>query len=66
MVFVIGASKRRPPMDSWTKGVLSDFRSVDRVLLYMMKVMELIDLQKLMTEEDISLIKRLVKENEDE
>lgn len=53
-------------MDSWTKGVLSDFRSVDRVLLYMMKVMELIDLQKLMTEEDISLIKRLVKENEDE
>lgn len=49
-------------MDSWTKGVLSDFRSVDRVLLYMMKVMELIDLQKLMTEEDISLIKRLVKE----
>ena len=48
-------------MDSWTKDVFSNFRPVDRVLLYMMKVMELIDLQELMTEEDIALIKRLVK-----
>lgn len=49
-------------MDSWTKDILSDFRAVDRVLLYMMKVMELIELAKIMTDEDICLLKMLVKE----
>lgn len=49
-------------MNDWEKDILRDFRPVDRVLLHMMKVMELIDLAKMMTDEDICLLKMLVKE----
>ena len=53
-------------MNDWEKEVLRDFRPVDRVLLYMMKTMELIDLAKMMTDEDIRLLKILVKETNHE
>ena len=53
-------------MDNWMKAVLADFRPVDRVLIYMMKAKELIELAKLMTDEDMRLLKSLVQKSENE
>lgn len=49
-------------MSEFEKGVYADMESVDRVILYAIKALELIEFARLMTAEDIRLLKRLVEE----
>jgi len=46
-------------MNDFTKQVYAEMSSVDRVLLYMAKAQELIEFAKVMTDEDIRLLKKV-------
>lgn len=52
-------------MNDFARQVYADMKPVDRVLLFMVKVDELLDLQKAMGEEDIRLIKELLRREEE-
>lgn len=47
-------------MNDYAVQIYADMKPVDRVLLYMLKVRELLDLQAAMGKEDMRLIKALV------
>ena len=52
-------------MTEWEKSAYSDMKSVDRVLLYMAKVVEVMEFKKLLTKEDIELIVSYIKSTEE-
>lgn len=58
--------KEMPGMSDFERQIYADMTSVDRVSLYMVKCMELIEFQKVMTEEDIQLLVKLVRHMEEE
>lgn len=48
-------------MTDWERSVYADMKSVDRVLLLMVKVMDLLEFQKVLTREDWKLVGDLIK-----
>ena len=48
-------------MTEFEKSVYTDMKSVDRVLLWAIKAIELMELSDLLTKEDILLVRDLVK-----
>jgi len=46
--------------------IYADMTSTDRILLYMKKCMDLIEFQKIMTEQDIKLLVKLVRHTDEE
>lgn len=48
-------------MTDWERNVYADMKSVDRVLLLMVKVMDLLEFQKVLTREDWKLVDDLIK-----
>lgn len=50
-------------MTEWERDVYKDMKPIDRVLLYMVKVMEMLEFQQVLQAEDIEIIKEfLLKE----
>ena len=48
-------------MTDWERSVYADMKSVDRVLLLMIKVMDLLEFQKVLTKADWKLVDDLIE-----
>lgn len=48
-------------MTQFERQAYANMRSIDRIWLYMVKVMELVELSRIMTEEDVQGLKRIFK-----
>ena len=51
-------------MTEFEKSVYSEMKSIDRILIYTSKILEVIEFQKLLTKDDIELLVRYIKFSE--